>query len=75
MLFTRRAALGVLASAPALILPRKSAAQDAIPEIAKGPFSGSAESLKEYRITEWFRDAKFGMWAHLGPQSAAEHGD
>jgi alpha-L-fucosidase len=72
---TRRNALGLLAAAPSLILPRKSAAQDTIPEIAKGPFSGTAESLKDYRIPEWFRDAKFGMWAHWGPQSAAEHGD
>jgi alpha-L-fucosidase len=71
---TRRAALGVLA-APALILPRKSAAQDALPEIAKGPFDGTAASLGAYRIPDWFRDAKFGIWAHWGPQSAAEYGD
>src|SRR5471030_2254819 len=75
MFMTRRNALGLMAAAPALILPRKSAAQDAIPEIAKGPFSGTAESLKDYRIPEWFRDAKFGMWAHWGPQSAVEFGD
>jgi alpha-L-fucosidase len=75
MPITRRTALGVLAAAPALILPRKSAAQSAIPEIASGPFNGTAESLKDYRVPEWFRDAKFGMWAHWGPQSAAEFGD
>ena len=28
-----------------------------------------------YRIPEWFRDAKFGIWAHWGPQSAIEDGD
>ena len=39
-----------------------------------GPYSG-AESLKAYRIPDWFRDYKFGMWAHWGPQSAAEDGD
>jgi alpha-L-fucosidase len=64
----------VLALAPALLPPRRSQAQDAIPEIAKGPYSG-AESLKQFRIPDWFRDAKFGMWAHWGPQSAAEAGD
>jgi alpha-L-fucosidase len=26
-------------------------------------------------VPEWFRDAKFGIWAHWGPQSAAEAGD
>src|SRR5215472_18764174 len=64
----------VLALAPALLLPSRSRAQDAIPEIAKGPYNG-AESLRQFRIPDWFRDAKFGMWAHWGPQSAAEFGD
>jgi len=71
---SRRTALGLLSAAPALILPRKSAAQD-FPEIAPGPFDGTAKSLEAYRIPEWFRDAKFGIWAHWGPQSAAEDGD
>jgi alpha-L-fucosidase len=29
----------------------------------------------EYQIPEWYRDAKFGIWAHWGPQSAPEMGD
>src|SRR5450432_570607 len=74
MPITRRSLFGIAAAAPALLLPRRSQAQDTIPEIAKGPFDG-AESLKKYRIPEWFRDYKFGMWAHWGPQSAAENGD
>ncbi len=72
---TRRTTLGLLAAAPSLLLPRKSAAQDSLPPIAKGPYDGTAEGLKKYKIPEWFRDAKFGMWAHWGPQSAAEYGD
>ena len=28
-----------------------------------------------YRVPEWFRDAKFGMWAHWGPQCQPEFGD
>ncbi|HVS54055.1 MAG TPA: alpha-L-fucosidase [Opitutaceae bacterium] len=43
--------------------------------IAPGPFEATRESLKRYRCPEWFRDAKFGMWAHWGPQSAPEVGD
>ena len=35
----------------------------ALPEIEKGPFDGSLEGLKAYRIPEWFKDAKFGIWA------------
>jgi alpha-L-fucosidase len=45
------------------------------PAIASGPFQGTRESLKSYRVPEWFRDAKFGIWAHWGPQSAPEYGD
>ena len=44
-------------------------------EIEPGPFTGTRESLSKYEIPEWFRDAKFGIWAHWGPQSAAEAGD
>jgi alpha-L-fucosidase len=75
MKITRRTASALFAAAPALLLPRKSAAQDELPAIEKGPFDGSAASLRAYRIPEWFRDAKFGIWAHWGPQSAAEFGD
>jgi alpha-L-fucosidase len=40
-----------------------------------GGFVGTRESLEAYRIPEWFRDAKFGIWSHWGPQSAIEDGD
>jgi alpha-L-fucosidase len=40
-----------------------------------GPFKGTRASLQSYQAPEWFRDAKFGMWAHWGPQSAVEFGD
>ncbi len=44
-------------------------------EMEQGPFQGTRESLTKYEIPEWFRDAKFGIWAHWGPQSAIEDGD
>lgn len=40
-----------------------------------GPFEPSWESLSRYRTPEWFRDAKFGIWAHWGPQCVPEQGD
>lgn len=43
--------------------------------IAKGPFAPSWDSLQNYQTPEWFRDAKFGMWAHWGPQCQPEAGD
>ncbi|PXA96184.1 alpha-L-fucosidase [Nostoc sp. 3335mG] len=44
--------------------------------IAAGPFEPSWDSLKsQYRPPDWFRDAKFGIWAHWGPQCQPEAGD
>ncbi|MBN8460190.1 MAG: alpha-L-fucosidase [Verrucomicrobia bacterium] len=39
------------------------------------PFTPEWESLKQYRCPDWFRDAKFGIWAHWGPQSVPMFGD
>jgi alpha-L-fucosidase len=43
--------------------------------IAPGPFKPDMESLKQYECPEWFRDAKFGIWAHWGPQAVPMDGD
>lgn len=40
-----------------------------------GKFSPEWESLKQYETPEWFRDAKFGIWAHWGPQCVEGSGD
>jgi alpha-L-fucosidase len=42
---------------------------------ANPPFQPTRSSLHAYQIPDWFRDAKFGIWAHWGPQSAVEDGD
>ena len=46
-----------------------------LPAIAEGPFKPEYESLKTYRCPQWYQDAKFGIWAHWGPQSVPEEGD
>ena len=43
--------------------------------IAPGAFKPTMESLKQYKCPEWFRDAKFGIWAHWGPQAVPMDGD
>ena len=43
--------------------------------IANGPFKAEWNSLTNYQTPEWFRNAKFGIWAHWGPQCEPEHGD
>ena len=44
--------------------------------IAAGPFKPDWESLKsQYQTPDWFRDAKFGIWAHWSAQCVPEAGD
>jgi alpha-L-fucosidase len=43
--------------------------------IAEGPFKADWNSLTNYQTPDWFRDAKFGIWAHWGPQCEPEEGD
>jgi alpha-L-fucosidase len=43
--------------------------------IEKGPFEPTWESLRQYQPPDWFRDAKFGIWSHWGPQSVPMYGD
>lgn len=43
--------------------------------MASGPFEAAWKSLADYETPSWFRDAKFGIWAHWGPQCEPERGD
>jgi alpha-L-fucosidase len=45
------------------------------PDISAGPFEATPDSLKAYQTPDWFRDAKFGIWAHWGPQAVPRKGD
>jgi alpha-L-fucosidase len=38
-------------------------------------FKPDKESFHQYKYPEWFRDAKFGIWAHWGPQAVPRQGD
>ena len=38
-------------------------------------FEPTWESLQSFEVADWFRDAKFGMWSHWGPQSVPMAGD
>lgn len=40
-----------------------------------GPFLPDWDSLSQYQVPSWFQDAKFGIWAHWGPQCQPERGD
>jgi alpha-L-fucosidase len=43
--------------------------------IADGPFLPTWDSLQQYKVPDWYRNAKFGIWAHWGPQCQPEYGD
>ena len=43
--------------------------------VETGPFTADWQSLDAWECPEWFKDAKFGIWAHWGPQCYAEDGD
>jgi alpha-L-fucosidase len=72
----------VKASAATLGLELAASRARAVPatrsgrSIAAGPFQPNWESLvQKYRVPEWFRDAKFGIWAHWSAQCVPEQGD
>ncbi len=43
--------------------------------MSKTHFEPTFASLREYTAPDWFRDAKFGIWSHWGPQSVPMFGD
>jgi alpha-L-fucosidase len=55
--------------------PRTNADGAKVMPFAAGPFQGDIESLNQYKCPDWFRDAKFGIWAHWGPQAVPGDGD
>jgi alpha-L-fucosidase len=44
--------------------------------LAAGPYPANWKGLSRlYTVPEWWREAKFGVWAHWDPQSMPEQGD
>ena len=69
-----------------LSVPAPSSAQQSLPAvqgrleqvqvgISRGPFAANWDSLGGYRIPEWFRDAKFGIFIHWGVYSVPAFGN
>lgn len=69
---------GLAAASAASALPASAAdlAPPGFDRIAEGPFKPTWDSLNGgYKAPDWFRDAKFGLWAHWGAQCVPEAGD
>jgi alpha-L-fucosidase len=82
MKLSRRQTLQLLAAAAPALAFRKALAQTpgqspSTPPLAitPGPYTNTRASLQAYTTPDWFADAKFGIWAHWGPQSAIGDGD
>ena len=43
--------------------------------VTPGKFQPTWDSLHQYQCPDWFRNAKFGIWACFGPQNVPEDGD
>jgi alpha-L-fucosidase len=64
------------------VLPVNGGSWDGVPTESpipnlggEGPFKPTWDSLLQYEAPEWYRDAKFGIWAHWSPQCVPEAGD
>jgi len=63
-------------------LPIPGGSWDGVPMAApiaglagEGPYQPTWDSLLQYEAPDWYRDAKFGIWAHWSPQCVPEDGD
>lgn len=82
MTLNRRHTLQALAAGLMAVRGKRASAAQYVSPIgtkveptAKGKFQPTWESLDQYQVPEWYRDAKFGIWAHWGPQCQPEYGD
>ncbi len=90
MTLSRRSALGMMTAVGSMAAttplwsevltspanPSGRVATTAERSIAQGPFEPSWHSLKaQYKTPDWFRNAKFGIWAHWSAQCVPEQGD
>ncbi|WP_341841697.1 alpha-L-fucosidase [Chitinophaga caseinilytica] len=70
---------GALAGIPSLLLSgvvgRAAGFSGVLSPASAAPFQPNWDSLSNYAVPDWYRDAKFGLWAHWGPQCEPEYGD
>jgi alpha-L-fucosidase len=71
---TRRSLFKAAAGMAAASMLSAENLQTSAISIASGPYSADG-AFDSAQCPEWFRDAKFGIWAHWGPSSAIGEGD
>jgi len=76
MMNRRKLLKNLVLAAPAAWIPSVVAGLNWSPLApASSPFQPTWDSLAQYQTPDWYRDAKFGLWAHWGPQCQPERGD
>lgn len=70
-MFDRRGLLGSAAAAATALAASQARAVGAMGKVQPSWASLAAS----WRMPDWFRDAKFGIWAHWGAQAVPEFGD
>jgi alpha-L-fucosidase len=75
MRLTRRQTIKLLGYSAAFAGTRGALGQGGTLSLTQGPYTAERTSLNAYKVPDWFRDAKFGIWSHWGPQSGVEAGD
>ena len=73
MTTSRRSLIKAAAALAAAKAIRGAGLQPSDLSLAQGPYSPDG-SFESFQCPEWFRDAKFGIWAHWGPTSAIGDG-
>jgi len=63
------------AAAAAIVLTDSGATASRAAVPTSTTFEPTWDSLSQYECPEWFRDAKFGIWAHWSAQCVPEQGD
>ncbi len=61
-------------SAIAMLMALNATAQENV-AVKTGDYTPDWESLEAWECPEWFKNAKFGIWAHWGPQCEPASGD
>jgi len=68
-----------ISPASAVVLKIRISYYHAVSELSEpmqyGKIKPTWQSMHKYEVPKWYRDAKFGIWAHWGPQSQPEYGD
>ncbi len=74
---TKRAAFIILNGIGLVFLAIACTSRQTKPEakVFSASFTPDIESFNQYQYPVWFRDAKFGIWSHWGPQAVPRQGD